>query len=115
MYLPNEVPPPAPELSSFTGTYTAPANVADVSSIKVMREGSTLSIARRTRTFRPCSRALSPAVYGLLSLPFRTSLFFSPMLQAMQSQSTPSGDGSRDILNWRLCGEVDSLQRSSKC
>ena len=50
VYLPNEVPPPAPELSRFTGTYTAPANVADVPSIKVTREGSTLNITRRART-----------------------------------------------------------------
>lgn len=60
VYLPNEVPPPAPELSSFTGTYTAPANVADVSSIKVMREGSTLSIARRTRTFSAMFQGSEP-------------------------------------------------------
>lgn len=50
VYLPNEVPPPAPELSRFTGTYSAPANIADVPSIEVTQGGSTLSITRRART-----------------------------------------------------------------
>jgi CubicO group peptidase (beta-lactamase class C family) len=53
--LPNEMPPLAPELSRFTGTYTAPADIAELPTIKVTRQGSTLSITRRART--------SPAIF----------------------------------------------------
>ena len=50
VFLPNEVPPAAPELTHFTGTYTAAPNVSDVPTIKVTREGTVLTVARGTRT-----------------------------------------------------------------